>query len=55
MENSILCIRLLLLWGLLSNQIVAAHAETVILSKEEVEINFEEAFAYSLRHTNPVA
>ena len=55
MENSILCIRLLLLWGLLSNLIVAAHAETVILSKGEVEINFEEAFAYSLRHTNPNA
>ncbi len=55
MENSILCIRFLLLWGLLSNQIIAAHAETVILSKGEVEINFEEAFAYSLRHTNPNA
>jgi parvulin-like peptidyl-prolyl isomerase len=55
MENSILCIRLLLLWGLLSNLIVAAHAETVILSKGEVEINFEEAFAYSLKHTNPNA
>jgi parvulin-like peptidyl-prolyl isomerase len=44
-----------LLWGLLSNLIVAAHAETVILSKGEVEINFEEAFAYSLKHTNPNA
>jgi parvulin-like peptidyl-prolyl isomerase len=55
MENSILCIRLLLLWGLLSNLSVAAHAETVILSKGEVEINFEEAFAYSLKHTNPNA
>ena len=54
-ENSTLCIRLLLLLGLLSNLIVPAHAETVILSKGEVEINFEEAFAYSLRHTNPNA
>ena len=55
MENSILWMRLLLLWGLLPNLINAAYAETVILSKGEVEINFEEAFAYSLRHTNPNA
>ena len=55
MENSILWMRLLLLWSLLPNLINAAPAETVILSKGEVEINFEEAFAYSLRHTNPNA
>ena len=55
MENSILWMRLLLLWGLLPNLINAVYAETVILSKGEVEINFEEAFAYSLRHTNPNA
>ena len=55
MENSILWMRLLLLCGLLPNLINAAPAETVILSKGEVEINFEEAFAYSLRHTNPNA
>jgi len=43
------------LLGLLSTMTVAAHAETVILSNREVEITFEEAFAYSLRHTNPTA
>ena len=31
------------------------HAEEVILSYEGVEISFDEAFAYSLRHTNPDA
>jgi peptidyl-prolyl cis-trans isomerase C len=31
------------------------HAEEVILSYKGVEISFDEAFAYSLRHTNPDA
>jgi hypothetical protein len=31
------------------------HAEEVILSHDGVEISFDEAFAYSLRHTNPDA
>ena len=32
-----------------------AHADEVILSHEGVQISFNEAFAYSLRHTNPDA
>ena len=32
-----------------------SHAATVLLSRGEIDISFEEAFAYSLRHTNPSA
>lgn len=55
MQNPTFFKRCALLLGLLSNMTVAVYAETVILSNAEVEITFEEAFAYSLRHTNPNA
>ena len=33
----------------------AAHADIVVLSKHGVDISFEEAYRYSVRHTNPSA
>lgn len=55
MTKSILPKLSAVLAGFASNLMVEAHAETVILSERNVEITFEEAFAYSLRHTNPGA
>ena len=46
---------LLALFVLAMPLLTVARAEEMILSHEGVEISFNEAFAYSLRHTNPDA
>ena len=40
---------------LLVQLITVARADTVVLSREGINITFDEAYAYSVRHTNPSA
>ena len=40
---------------LLVQLIAVARADTVILSREGIKVTFDEAYAYSVRHTNPSA
>ena len=54
--NKFICINAVLAFlGILSTLAAVSSTDTLLLSHEDITITFEEAFAYSLRHTNPEA